>query len=102
MNDYIEIEGKKYRVEFNWNTIANFLDAEKIPLDKLDDMSKMTANQVSSLIYSAMKEGCRKDKIDFPYVKEDFCAMLQPDDVGALIFIYQKQTTSKQLKIKKK
>ncbi len=100
--DYIEIENKSYRVEFNWNTTANFLDKEGLSLGQADDLGKLKAQQVTGLVYEGVCEGCRLDKIDFPYSKDEFGSMLQPGDVRDLLLIYAKHSSSKQLELKKK
>ena len=100
--DCIEIKGKSYRVEFDWNAIANFLENEGLSLEQADDLRNLRPRQITGLIHAGIKEGCSLEKIDFPYTKEELGAMLQPVDVGDLIMIYARQTSSKQLKVVKK
>jgi hypothetical protein len=100
--DCIEISGKEYPVEFNWNTTANFLDNEGLKLAQADDLRNLKASQITGLIYEGVREGCRMHKIDFPFSKEDFAALLQPKNVTDLLTIYAKQTSSPLLVVKKK
>jgi hypothetical protein len=94
-NDYIEINDKKYRVEFNWNAITDFLESEGLQLTDADDLKQLKPRQVTGLIYAGVVEGCRMDAIEFPFSKLDFGAMISPPQVGELLLIYQRHTTIK-------
>lgn len=92
-NDFIEISGKKYRVEFNWNAITDFLESEGLTLSDADDMKKLKPRQITGLIYAGVVEGCRMDHQEFPYSKLEFGTMINPPQVGELLFIYQRHTS---------
>jgi len=92
-NDYIEIDGKKYRVEFNWNAITDFLESEGLKLTDADDLKQLKPRQVTGLIFAGVVEGCRMDAIEFPFSKLDFGAMISPPQVGELLLIYQRHTS---------
>jgi len=94
-NDYIEIANKKYRVEFNWNAITDFLESEGLQLTDADDLKQLKPRQVTGLIYAGVVEGCRMDATEFPFSKLDFGAMISPPQVGELLLIYQRHTTIK-------
>ena len=50
-HDVVEINGKPWRVEFNWNTIAAFLEANNLELSAVDELQKMKPSQITSLIH---------------------------------------------------
>lgn len=93
-NDYIEISGKKYRVEFNWNAITDFLELEGLSLSDVDNLKDLKPRQVTGLIFSGVVEGCYLDNIEFPYTKREFGTMINPTHVGELMLIYSRQTSA--------
>lgn len=93
-NDYIEIGDKKYRVEFNWNTIVEFLESEELTLNDVDNLKNLRPGQITGLIYAGVREGCSMDNTEFPYSKTEFSRMITPVSVGELLLIYTRQTTA--------
>lgn len=91
-NDYIEIDGKKYRVEFTWEAIVNFLEDENLALSDVDDLKNLKPRQVTSLIFAGVVEGCQLDNVEFPFSKKEFSSMIRPYHIGDLITIYTRQT----------
>jgi len=91
-HDHIEINGTKYRVEFNWNAITDFLESENMALTDADDLRQLKPSQVTGLIYAGVVEGCRLENTPFQFSKLDFGAMISPPVVGQLLLIYQRQT----------
>ena len=60
--DYIEIAGKRYRVESNWNALTAFLDA--VGRNTLDELSKIDAirpSELTALMAACIAEGERLD-----------------------------------------
>ena len=98
-NDFIEINEKQYRVEFNWNSITDFLESENLNLTDADDLKQLKPRQITGLIYAGIIEGCRIEKTEFPFSKLDFGAVLSPSDVGELLLIYQRQTATPNTKV---
>jgi len=94
-NDYIEISQKKYRVEFNWNAITDFLESEGLSLSDADDLKNLKPRQITGLIYAGVVEGCRMDAAEFPFSKLDFGAAISPPQVGELLLIYARHTQVK-------
>lgn len=92
-HDHIEIAGKKFRVEFNWNAITDFLESENLSLADADNLKNLRPSQITGLIHAGVKEGCRLDKVEFNYTKTDFGAMIGPLEAGKIMFIYQQHTT---------
>ncbi len=88
--NYLVINGKKYRIEFNWLAQANFLDENNL---SMFDMNKSTLKPTEALnfIYHAVKEGCRLQKIVFPYSEEDLAAALTPAAIENIFIIFISQ-----------
>ena len=98
-NDYIEINGKKYRVEFNWNAITDFLESEGLQLSDVDDLRELKPRQVTGLVYAGVCEGCRLDGKEFTFSKLEFGAMVKPPQIGELLLIYQRHTSVKKSEV---
>ena len=86
--DNIEIAGKQYRIEFNWNAISAWMDETGQHFDDLVDVSKIKGSHITELCYQAVVEGCRMDGVEFPYSCKDFGAALQPQMIGAFMQIF--------------
>ena len=91
--DSIEINGTDYRIEFNWNTVCNFIENENKTLADLDRLNEMTPRQITSFIYEAIKEGCRMENVSFPFTLQDFGAMIRIQEIAEILKIYTKQTS---------
>jgi hypothetical protein len=104
-HDYVEINGKDYRIEFNWNSMTDFFDrVGKKPSD-LDKMDELTAAQYTTLFHAGVVEGCRMDGVEFPFSEKDFGAALTINNVAELLMLYRKHSTVKSsvtVKVKKK
>lgn len=91
--DYIEIAGKRYRVESNWNALTAFLDA--VGRDTLDELSKIDTirpTELTALMAACIAEGERLDgRIDPPSAL-DLGAVISPDDVRRFLEIYVRQS----------
>jgi hypothetical protein len=103
--DYLEINGQKCRIEFNWNTISNFLEDNGLELSAMDELAKMKPSQITQLIHSALKEGARMEKKEFPYSASDVGAGLSIADVNDVLTIFQchvnRKSSSEPVKKKK-
>jgi hypothetical protein len=100
--DSIEINGKDYRIEFNWNTIVNFIDADNLTLADLDRLGTMSPRQITNLIWCALKEGCRLEKVEFPFSVEDLGAVLGVETITEILKIYTRQTSTSVVVVKTK
>lgn len=101
--DSIEINGKDYRIEFNWNTVCNFIERENKTLADLEKLNEMTPKQITSLLYSGMLEGCRMEGVSFPFSLDDFGAALSVTDIADILNIYRRHTSvQSRVKAKKK
>lgn len=56
--DYINIGGREYRVEANWNAIVAFLDASgQDNLQALQDLSNLKPTDIAGLMAASINEG---------------------------------------------
>jgi hypothetical protein len=101
--DSIEINGKDYRIEFNWNTVCNFIEKEKKTLADLEKLNELPPRQITCLLWCGMVEGCRLEGIDFPFTVDDFGAALTVNDIADIFNIYRRHTSvTSKVKAKKK
>lgn len=101
MKETIELD-LPYRVEFNWNAIADFVESEGLKLSNLEDMRDLTVSQITRLIYCGVKEGERLDGHDFGMSLLDFGALLSPSKVSDILDIYRKQVEAPANRTQKK
>lgn len=93
-NDTITINNTDYRIEFNWNATCDFMERENIQLKDIDDLNNLTFKQVTSLIYSGVKEGARLEGKPFEFSLLDFGAALNNKTVADLLLVYKRQSQS--------
>lgn len=101
-HDHVEIDDKCYRIEFNWNTVTNFLEDEGKTLADLENMGNLTAKSITRLVYNAIQEGCRLEGIAFPFTVEDLGAALGAHEIAEILKIYHRQTANPNAKVKAK
>jgi len=93
MKEYINIAGKKHRIEFNWNALS--LYCEKIGINDLsaiDNIAHITPADMLIFIWCAIKEGERMDSREFEMQYLDLGALLRTADIAEAMKIYAKQT----------
>lgn len=94
--DYIEIKGRRYRVETNWNALTSFLAA--VGRDTIDELSKIQGirpSELTALMAACIEEGERLEgRGDTPSAKE-LGAMITPEDVKTFFDIYIRQSNPK-------
>lgn len=74
--DYIEIDGKRMRVEGNWNAICDFLaERGKDTFDGLVGMDKITPGDIAPLMAACIREGERLDGRPCSLSSKDIGAM---------------------------
>jgi len=94
-NDYLELDGDKCRIEFNWNTISNFIEQNGLELSALDDFKEMKPSQITKLIHHALLEGARLDEKKFDYSADDVGAALSVEDIKDILVIFQSHVNRK-------
>ena len=91
--DYIEIAGKRYRVESNWNALTAFLDAVgRNTLDELSKIDSIRPSELTALMAACIAEGERLDGRGKAPSALDLGAVITPDDVRAFLDIYVRQS----------
>jgi len=94
---YIKINGQKYRVEFNFNSMAHFEEIIGMGYSDFSEhvmKNKLTVRMIRALAYVAIKEGERCDGREFNVSELDFGAMYNIQNIYELMAIYQAQMGS--------
>ena len=100
--DYVEIDGKDYRIEWNWNTITNFLQTTGKELADIDRIAGMNPSDITRFVHCALVEGCRIDGVEFPFTVEQFGGLMEVADIPVVLEIYQGQIANKTSRMKAK
>ena len=91
--DYIEIAGKRYRVESNWNALTAFLDAVgRNTLDELSKIDSIRPSELTAMMAACIAEGERLDGRGNAPTPLDLGAVITPDDVRNFLEIYVRQS----------
>ena len=96
MTDYIELGGRKLRVEVNWNAYEEFLDL--MGKGSFDDLSALlqdlSPKTIVRLMAACVNEGERMDGHD-PLSAKEVGAMISRDghEMNAFLEIYMRQAT---------
>jgi len=97
MTDYIELGGRKLRVEVNWNAYENILElAGKSSFDDLSELVRdVTPKGVKRLMAACINEGERLEGHSDRFTPEDIGAMVSLDgrEINAFLEIYTRQST---------
>ena len=95
--DYINIGGKEYRVEVNWNALAAFLAAVgRDSIEELANFNTIRPSEITALIAACIIEGERLDgKSTVVLTALDLGAVITPADVAAFMDIYVRQSSPK-------
>ena len=91
--DYIEIAGKRYRVESNWNALTAFLEAVgRNTLDELSKINMFRPSELTALMAACIAEGQRLDGSKDVPTALDLGAVITPEDVRVFMDIYVRQS----------
>lgn len=100
--DYITIDGKKVRVEANWNALTAFLDATgRNTMDGLSDLAAMKPTDIAPLMAACVNEGERLDGREASYTGLQIGELCGMAEMARFIGIYSEQTGPKLPKEKK-
>lgn len=100
--DYIIIDGKKVRVEANWNALTAFLDATgRNTMDGLSDLAVMKPTDIAPLMAACANEGERLDGREASYTGQQIGELCGMTEMAQFISIYAGQTSPKLPKEKK-
>ena len=91
--DYIEIAGKRYRVESNWNALTAFLEAVgRNTLEELSKIDSIKPTELTAMMAACIAEGQRLDGSKDVLSAVDLGAVITPDDVRTFLDIYVRQS----------
>lgn len=91
--DYILINGKKVRVEANWNALTAFLDAKgSNSLQGLSDLASLKPTDIAGLMAACANEGERLDGREADYTATRIGEICGMTEIGQFITIYARQT----------
>ena len=91
--DHIEIAGRRYRVEVNWNALTSFL--RSVGRDTIDELSRIDTlrpSELTALMAACMEEGERLEGRGDVLTALDLGAVITPGDVRDFIEIYVRQS----------
>jgi len=91
--DYLEIDGKNYRIEYNFNAIGDYLDRTGKSLSDLMDFGSIKAKEMLMLIWCGVYEGERLEGRELELSVEDLGAILAPEDIHNAIDVMTKHMT---------
>lgn len=93
MKHYLELSGKKYRVEVNWNANTDYLDQiGGEDLSALDNLATMKASEFLLYIHCCIKEGERMDEREFKLTTLDLGGIMRQGDILKFVDIYKQQS----------
>lgn len=91
--DYIEIAGRRFRVESNWNALTAFLDAVgRNTLDELSRIDTIRPSELTAMMAACIAEGERLDGRDGAPSALDLGAVITPENVREFLDIYVRQS----------
>jgi hypothetical protein len=91
---YVNINGKRVRIEFSWNTVIEYLDSTKMDLDMFMGLAmgnKITPRHIRQLAWCGAIEGERMEGRDLGMNEIEFGAHLYPDQVREIMVIFSEQ-----------
>ena len=93
--DYLELDGRKVRVEVNWNAIVAHLDAAgRNTLDALAGIQNIKPTDIAGLMAAAINEGERLDGRESHLTAEEIGSIRNSiDAIGEFITIFARQTS---------
>lgn len=101
--DYIEINDQLFRVEFNMEAVANFLDEEKISFNELSDFTELKTKQLVNLCFHGLVAGAHADGVEFPFSFSEFSSAVYLPLITDMMLIYAFHVNGKKdLEVKKK
>ena len=94
--DYINIGGKEYRVEANWNALMAFLESVgRNTLDELSKIGDIRPSELTALMAACIAEGERLDGRDGAPSALELGALVTPAKVREFLTIYAIQSSPK-------
>jgi hypothetical protein len=92
-NDYIDMGGRRVRVEANWNAFVTFCEIRGYDtLESIDMLRNFKMRDLAPLMWACVQEGEKTDGNEFSQTLEEFTAGVKPQHIAAFMPIYVKQT----------
>lgn len=88
--DCVEIDGKEYRIEYNFNAIAEFLEMTGRSLGDLTDLGEISAKEMLTLIWCGISEGERLEGRKMEIGRDELGAVIGPEDIKIALDILSK------------
>lgn len=91
---YIELGGRRFRAEYNWNALTSFLVATG--QDTMEGMSdlKMRPSEIAKMIFFAVREGERLDGRELDITEEWIGENLDTQKVVEIFSIFNAHTSN--------
>lgn len=92
--EYLDINGRKLRVEVNWNTICDFSFLTGVDFNDFCQMAsdgKVTPKDLRTMLYCAIKEGERMDGRPFELTELDLGEGIRPGIIIMFVEIFTRQ-----------
>jgi hypothetical protein len=102
---YIDIAGRKIRIEFCWNTVIDFLDYTGMDLDKFIGLAAgngINPRMIRQLAWSGAIEGERLEGRELGMNEIEFGALLHPQEIQEIMAIFAEQFSGIEAEKKKK
>lgn len=91
--DRINIGGKEYRVEANWNALIAFLETKgETSLESLQNFGSLKVTDIAGLMAACINEGERLEGHSCDFTAKDLGAMISAATVSEFLKIYYKQS----------
>ena len=91
---YLQLTGRKVRIEVNWNMTIDFYDKSKISMEefaKLGAANMLTPRNLRLLAWCAAREGERMDGKKLDMDELAFGSLLSPAAVTKFVKIFEQQ-----------
>ena len=80
MTKQVTINGKGYPVSFGFAALMTFTDQTGLTLDELNTLGEqITLSTAVALMWAGLKDGARKEKLDFLLTLEDVADLIDED-----------------------
>lgn len=94
MKDFCEINGREYRVEFNFNAIGDFCAIKGVGLEIFEKFGELGINDFILLFHCGIVEGERLEGRDCELTLRDLGAALTADDLEHVAEIINRHYTA--------
>nr|DAT38755.1 MAG TPA: tail assembly chaperone protein [Caudoviricetes sp.] len=94
--DFLKIGEREFRVEANWNAIADFCRRKGVnDLGQIDFLAKIAIDDILPLMHCCIKEGERMENRSFELSEIDLGELVNTAEMGQFMQIYAGQSSPK-------